>query len=200
MADSRSKSTSLRRDLKTFKQKPNFPRQCMEKGLKTLTTTGKSAIRREQGRLHSSFPGSSDIDEDLSNHHSPQSHRSRSHSDENHSFNDSGLGGDHTFNQDENPYSATSTTLPPFPSPHRTLSITSSTTYTPTITAAPYPASSSLQQSPPLQQQHHLPPSFSQQQQQQTLPSFSTAFGMQSISSVMNPSHHQRGAAVTSHC
>ena len=157
----------------------------MEKGFKTLIATGKSAIRREQSRPQGSFP-SSDIDEDLPNHHSPVSHRSRSHhSDRGHSFNDSGLGGDPSF-PDENSYSATVTTLPPFSSPHGTHSITSSTAYPPTMKTPPYLPSASLQQSPPLQQQ--------------TLPSFSTAFGMEGIASVMNPSHHQRGAAVTSHC
>ena len=167
----------------------------MEKGLKTLTTTGRTALRRDRDRIQSSFHGS-DIDDELPPHHSPHSQRSRSHHSDN--FNDSGLGneGDHPFTRDEPPYSATSTTLPTFPSP-RTHSIASSTGYTPTITAAPYP--STLQPSPPLQQQHNLPPSFSQQPQQ-TLPSFSSAFGLQSISSVMNPSHHHRGAAVTSHC
>lgn len=174
----------------------------MEKGLKTLTTTGRTALRRDRDRIQNSFHGS-DMDDDLPTHHSPHSHRSRSHHSDN--FNDSGLGneGDHHFTRDEPPYSATSTTLTNFPNSPRPHSITSSTGYTPTITAAPlYPSSSALQQSPPLQQQHNLPPSFSQQQQQQqTLPSFSSAFGIQSISSVMNPNHHhQRGAAVTSHC
>ena len=162
----------------------------MEKGLKTLSTLGKTANRRERYSKNSSDPNEEITDSRDCASRRSQSHHSNSPND----FDDSGLG--HSFGHKNDPQSAPysagglSASSPSFPSPHRTYSSASSTGYTPTIAAAPY-----LQQSPVQPQAHSLPPF-----QQPTLPSFSSAFGMPSISSVINPPHHHRGSAVTTHC
>ena len=166
----------------------------MEKGLKTLQTAGRTAARRERA----SQGGDLDRDDsEITDSRYPTSRRSKSHhEDDDRSFNDSAIGpdADHPFistnRHDDQPYAIPSTT-PSYSSSGRSYSTASSTGYTPTITAAPQFGS------PMLAQSQSLPPF---QPQQPTLPSFSSAFGIQSISSVMSSHSPQRGAAVTTHC
>ena len=173
--------------------KPTSP-QCMEKGLKTLQTAGRTATRRERASLG----GDLDLDDsEITDSRCPPSRRSKSHhEDDDHSFNDSAIGpdADHPFistnRHDDQSYAIPSAT-PSYSSSGRSYSTASSTGYTPTITAAPQFGS------PMLAQSQSLPPF---QPQQPTLPSFSSAFGMPSISTVMSSHSPQRGAAVTTHC
>ena len=166
----------------------------MEKGLKTLQTAGRTASRREARANRSHDPDSDDI----SDTRIPPSQRecSKSRQDEEDCFNDSGLGpDDHSFgngnafgssrdDHQQAPYSAggMSNPSPPYSSA-RSFSINSNASsslagFTPTVTAAP-----------------QFP---SMHQQPQTLPSFSTTFGMPSISAVLRHSP-QRSPAVTTH-
>ncbi|KAL2041479.1 hypothetical protein N7G274_005861 [Stereocaulon virgatum] len=168
--------------------------KCMEKGLKTLQTAGRTATRRERANLGNDLdPHNSDIPD--SRYATPQQSGSHQEGDEP-SFNDSGLGrsGNHPFTtnsrHDDQPYTLPSAT-PSYSSSVRSYSTPTSTGYTPTIPNAPQFGSPMMAQSqslPPLQ-----PP-------QPTLPSFSSAFGMPSISTVMSSHSPQRGAAVTTHC
>ena len=166
----------------------------MEKGLKTLQTAGRTASRREaRANLGHEF----DSDE-ISDSRFPLSgrERSRSHQDEEDGFNDSAIGPeDHQFvnggafgpsrdDHQQAPYSAGGMSNPsPSYSSARSFSINSNTSsslagFPPTITPAPqFPAV---------------------QQQPQTLPSFSAAFGMPSISAVLHHSPHH-SPAVTTH-
>ena len=163
----------------------------MEKGLKTLQAAGRTASRREANLNHDG-----DSDEVLDNRFSSsQGERARSHQDED-AFNDSGIGHeDHQFvngdlfrssrdDHQQAPYSAGGLSNPsPSYSSTRSFSINSNASsslaaYTPTVTAAP-PVSSAHQPS-------------------QTLPSFSAAFGMPSISAVLQHSPHH-SPAVTTH-
>lgn len=149
----------------------------MEKGLKTLQSTGRTAARRERTHLTDDFP------DHLSNDHSPIRSRSRSQDNISDGFNDSAIGPDNeapfvSRGQDnphhQPPHSAGSR----FSTPIRTFSTssTSLSSLTPTVTASPQ---FSILHSPSMPQS---------QQQQQTLPSFSAAFGMQSLVSETMPS------------
>ena len=166
----------------------------MEKGLKTLQTAGRTATRRERAGLG----GDLDLDDsEITDSRYPPSRRSKSHhEDDDHSFDDSALGtdADHPFistsRHDDQSYAVPSAT-PSYSPSGRSYSTASSAGYTPTITAAPQFGS------PLLAQSQSLPPF---QPQQPTLPSFSSAFGMPSISTVMSSHSPQRGAAVTTHC
>lgn len=181
--------------------------QCMEKGLKTLQTAGRTASRRERQNL-----GLGDFDDEITDSRfSSNRDRSNSHRNEDDDFNDSAIGHEdpsHPFahggssrdEQNQAPYSAGSgSTPPPFGSPDRRVSYStanSSTAYTPTIVKPPmFP--SQIQHT-----QQTLPSPYSQQQQmlpnpQQQLPSFSSAFGMPSISSVIGNSSRHHSPAVT---
>lgn len=161
----------------------------MEKGLKTLQATGRTASRREKQQF-----GDSDIECDEitdSRYPPPRRHRSKSHQDEvEEGFNDSAIGpdADHPFlmgaqsEQNRSYASSTHNEHPPYSggnvtpplSSHRSFSISSSTGYAPTITAAP---------------QYSPQPIY--YQQQQTLPSFSSAFGVPSIPSISSVIQHQ---------
>ena len=168
----------------------------MEKGLKTLQTAGRTASRREaRANLGHNF----DSDE-ISDSRFPLSRRerSRSHQDEEDGFNDSAIGPeDHPFvnsnafgsgssrdDHQQTMYSAGGISNPsPSYSSARSFSINSNASsslagFTPTVTAAP--------QVPSIHQQP------------QTLPSFSAAFGMPSISAVLHHSPHH-SPAVTTH-
>ncbi len=166
----------------------------MEKGLKTLQTAGRTASRREaRANLGHDFDS-----DDISDSRFPPSRRerSRSHQDEEDGFNDSAIGPeDHPFANGNNfgpsrddhqqaPYSAGGMSDPlPSYSSARSFSINSNASsslagFTPTVTAAP--------QFPSV---HPQP---------QTLPSFSAAFGMPSISGVLHHSPHH-SPAVTTH-
>lgn len=165
----------------------------MEKGLKTLQTASRTASRREA--LANPNPDF-DSDEMLdSRFHPSRRDRSKSDQDEDGGFNDSGIvigSEDPSFvngtafgssreDHQQAPYSAGGMSHPsPSFSPARSFSINSSASsslagFTPTVTAAP-----------------QFPP------QPQTLPSFSAAFGMPSISAVL---HHspRHSPAVTTH-
>lgn len=166
----------------------------MEKGLKTLQTVGRTASRREsRANLGHDFDS-----DDISDSRFPPSlrERSRSHQDEEDGFNDSAIGPeDHPFvnsnafgssrdDQQQVPYSAGGISNPsPSYSSARSFSNNSNASsslagFTPTVTAAPqFPSS---------------------HQQPQTLPSFSAAFGMPSLSTVLHHSPHH-SPAVTTH-
>lgn len=165
----------------------------MEKGLKTLQTAGRTASRREaRANLGHDFD-SDDISD--SRFLPSRRERSRSHQDEEDGFNDSAIGHeDHPFinsnafgssreEHQQAPYSAGGMSNPsPSYSSARSFSINSNASsslprFTPTVTAAPqFPAI---------------------QQQPQTLPSFSAAFGMPSISAVLHHSPHNSPAVST---
>ncbi len=173
--------------------------QCMEKGLKTLQTAGRTASRRERRNL-----GISDFDDEITDSRfNSRQDRSNSHQHEDDGFNDSAIGPDdanHPFaqihsrdEQNQAPYSAGSGSTPPSFGSDRRVSYStaaSSTGYTPTITATPQFPSQMINP------QQTLPAPFPQQNQQM-LPSFSSAFGMPSISSVMRNSSPHRSPAVT---
>ena len=166
----------------------------MEKGLKTLQTAGRTATRRERANLGNDLdPHNSDITD--SRYATPRRLESHQEGDEP-SFNDSALGhsGNHPFitssRHDDQPYTLPSAT-PSYSSSVRSYSTPTSTGYTPTIPNAPQFGS------PMMAQSQSLPPF---QPPQPTLPSFSSAFGMPSISAVMSSHSPQRGAAVTTHC
>lgn len=158
----------------------------MEKGLKTLQAAGRTASRRERQPF-----GGSDIeyDEITDSRYPPQQRDcTKSHQDDvDDGFNDSAIGPDAdrsyapSTHNEQAPYSGGNNT-PPYSS-SRSFSISSSTGYTPTITAAP-------QFSP--QPVHY-----------QTLPSFSSAFGVPSIPSISSVIQHQHSphqhTAVTTH-
>lgn len=166
----------------------------MEKGLKTLQTAGRTASRREaRANLGHDF----DSDEIPDGRFPPsRRERSRSHQDEEDGFNDSAIGpedpsfvngnafGSSRDDHQRTPYSAGGMSNPsPSYSSARSFSINSNASsslagFTPTVTSAP-----------------QLP---SSHQQPQTLPSFSAAFGMPSISAVL---HHspRHSPAVTTH-
>ena len=166
----------------------------MEKGLKTLQTAGRKASRRE-ARANPSHDFDSD---DISDSRYPpsQRERSRSHQEDEDSFNESAIGSEvHPFangnafgssrdDHQQAPYSAGGMSNPsPSYSSARSFSINSNAPsslagFTPTVTAAP-----------------QFP---SVHQQSQTLPSFSAAFGMPSISAVLHHSPHH-SPAVTTH-
>ena len=169
--------------------------KCMEKGLKTLQAAGRTASRREaRANMGPEFDSDEMSDSRFS---SSRRDRSRSHQDEEDVFNDSAIGPeDHSFvngnafvsNRDDHqqiPYSAGGMSNPsPSYSSNRSFSINSNASssiagFTPTVTSAP-PFPSTIHQ------------------QQQTLPSFSDAFGMPSISAVL---HHspRHSPAVTTH-
>lgn len=182
--------------------------QCMEKGVKTLQTAGRTASRRERQNV-----GLSDFDDEITDSRFGSNRdRSNSHRNDDDDFNDSAIGHDdpgHPFShggssrdeQIQAPYSAGSGSTPPsFGSSDRRVSYStaaSSTGYTPTI--ANTPIFSSQIHNP----QQILPTPYSHQPQmlpspQQQLPSFSSAFGMPSISSVMgNTSRHHSPAVTT---
>lgn len=161
----------------------------MEKGLKTLQSAGRTASRRE--RQH--FGGSDGEYDEITDSRFPPTRRDRSKShldDGDDGFNDSALGpdADHPFligaqsdqhrsyasstHNEQAPYTG-GTATPPYSS-GRSFSTSSSTGYTPTITAA-------SQYSP--QPVHY--------QQPQTLPSFSSAFGVPNIPSISSVIQHQ---------
>ena len=148
----------------------------MEKGLKTLQTSGRTATRRErQTHPHSG----SECDEDFYPSFREPS-RSRQHSED---YTDSALGPDDHFNRStEDPFShphhpphqqrhstqpSPINRTPPFPAPGRTFSQSStlSSNFTPTLSTAP-PFPSELSHSRP-----------SPNQSSRMLPSFSSAFG-----------------------
>ena len=165
----------------------------MEKGFKNLQTAGRTASRREARATQGH-----DFDSDISDTRFPSSRRerSRSHQDEEDGFNDSGIGPeDHQFvngnafgasrdDHQQAPYSAGGMSNPsPSYSSTRSFSIHSNASsslagFTPTVTSAP-----------------QFP---SVHQQSQTLPSFSSAFGIPSISAVLQHSPHH-SPAVTTH-
>ncbi|CAD6564487.1 MAG: hypothetical protein ASARMPREDX12_002683 [Alectoria sarmentosa] len=172
----------------------NVEAKCMEKGLKTLQTVGRTASRRE---ARANLGREIDSDEISDSRFPPhRRERSRSHQDEEDGFNDSAIGPeDHPFvnsnafgssrdDHQQAPYSAGGMSNPsPSYSSARSFSINSNASsslagFTPTVTAAP--------QFPSLHQQP------------QTLPSFSAAFGMPSISAVLHHSPHH-SPAVTTH-
>ena len=166
----------------------------MEKGLKTLQTAGRTASRREaRANLGHDF----DSDEISDSRFSLSGReRSRSNQDDEDGFNDSAIGpDDHPFvngntfgsSRDDHPQASYSSGGLSNPSPSyssaRSFSINSNASsslagFTPTVTAAP-----------------QLP---SIHQQPQTLPSFSAAFGMPSISAVLHHSPHN-SPTVTTH-
>ena len=160
----------------------------MEKGLKTLQTAGRTASRREaRANLGHDFD-SDEISDNRFPH--PRREGSRSHQDEDEVFNDSAIGPEgNSFgpSRDEHqhaPYSAGGISNPsPSYSSARSFSINSNASsslagFTSTVTAPP--------------------PCPSAHQQPQTLPSFSAAFGMPSISAVLHHSPHH-SPAVTTH-
>ncbi|MCJ1455961.1 hypothetical protein MMC28_006318 [Mycoblastus sanguinarius] len=144
--------------------------KCMEKGLKTLKTAGRHASRRERATF-----GGSDFGDEISDSHVSHISRERSkgHGEDDESFNDSAIAiapdTDHSFTTGA---AGLSSSRPSYGS-RQSFSSASSTGFTPTITASP--------QFAPVQQQ--------------TLPSFSSAFGMPSISSVI----HHHSPPVTTH-
>lgn len=167
----------------------------MEKGLKTLQTASRTASRREaRANPNSDFDSVEILEKPF---HPSRRDRSGSHQDED-PFNDSGIvvgSEEHSFvngnalgssreDHQQAPYSAGGLSNPsPSYSSARSFSINSNASsslasFTPTVTAAP--------QFPPVPQQP------------QTLPSFSTTFGMPSISAVL---HHspRHSPAVTTH-
>ena len=164
----------------------------MEKGLKTLQTAGRTASRREaRANMGHDF----DADE-ISEGRFPRHEHSRSHQDQEDGFNDSAIGPeDHSFasgnafgsSRDDHQQASYSAGGMSNPSPSytsaRSFSINSNASsslpgFTPTVTAAP-----------------QFP---SVHQQPQTLPSFSAAFGMPSISAVLHHSPHH-SPTVTTH-
>lgn len=172
----------------------------MEKGLKTLQTANRSFHRRERqcGNSDAEYDEFSDT-----RYQPPQGRdRSKSRQGDGDEFNDSAIGPDAdqpflTNKQNDHPRSYASSQrsypssvhneqapfsggaiTPPYSSTARSFSISSSTTLTPTM-----PAASSYH---PVQQPSPSP-------YQQTLPSFSSAFGVPGLNSVLHPpsSSHQ---------
>ena len=171
----------------------------MEKGLKPLLAVGRR-------RPHVANP-SDDLEDDGiipdSRYASSRVSKSNHDEDEN-SFNDSGIGIGHDVS--DLPFPPLQTTHPPnrhnndapYSSGGRSYSTASSTGFTPKNPAAPTFGS------PMMTQNQGLPSPFAQAQSQSpgqtSLPSFSSAFGIPSISSVIHSHEPGRGAAVTTHC
>ena len=197
--------------------------QCMEKGLKNLQNTGRSASRRERSATNRTLPDPDSLSESFP-HHEPFTHRSRSHSHDPiaESFNDGGLlpdisaspygrsqvriGGDDDQNQ--GPHSAggiTNSSSRRSFTPSRTFSSSTSTLSlpgsTPTMTAPPqfsmnFNASPTALSSP----QPPLAVPHSGRDHQQTLPSFSAAFSnMPSVLASTLNRHPPSRAPVTTH-
>ena len=177
----------------------DMPQQCMEKGLKNLQTAARTASRREHHPSNSDpgYDGLSESPYSQQQHRAPRD-RSISHQDDGDEFNDSAIGpeADQLFlnshqNEHQRSYASSvhneqgpnsaGTTTPPYSSTGRSFSTSSSTMMTPSIAAGFH----SVQHSSPYQQ-----PS-------QTLPSFNSAFGMQSLGSMVNRHSPQHYSAVT---
>ena len=165
----------------------------MEKGLKNLQNAKRHSTR-------STANGDADYDRVLESsytlQHQVRQVRAKSHQDDGDDFNDSAIGpdADHSLvggypsehqrsyasslHNEPAPYSA-GTTTPPYSSTGRTFSTSSSSVMTP-----------SLATSTGFQYVQHPSP---HQQPSQTLPSFNSAFGMQSLGNVVtrpSPTYH----------